>query len=155
MRRNKFHDCFEVLIIMILVRKILRPYGLVLTLLFSILFSITIFPVPSNAEWTKVFKNDAGNTFFIDFERILNKDGFIYFWSLIDRQSENHLGYLSTQVYRQTDCKMSSFKILKYSFHEKQMGNESGTSLETKNPNWAFPSPSSVEELLVKTICKY
>ena len=136
---------------MILVRKILRSRGLVLTLLLSVI----MFPVSSNAEWTKVIKNYAGNTFFIDFERILRKEGFIYFWSLRDRQNENHLGYLSTQVYRQTDCKMSRFKILKYSFHEKQMGNDSGTSLDTKNPNWEFPSPSSVEELLLKAICNY
>lgn len=136
---------------MILVKKTLRPFGLVLILLGSVI----ILPVTANAEWTKIIKNDAGNTFFVDFERILKKDGYLYFWSLINRQNENHLGYRSTQVYRQTDCKMSRFKILKYSFHEQQMGNENGTSIDTKKPNWEFPSPSSVEELLLKVICNY
>lgn len=106
----------------------LRSIALVLTLLLS----VTIFAVPSNAEWTKVIKNDAGNTFFVDFERILQTNQYLYFWTLIDRQNANHLGYLSTQVYRQTDCKMSRFKVLKYSFHEKPMGIENGTSISDK-----------------------
>jgi len=133
------------------VRKILRSIALVLTLLLS----VTIFTVPSNAEWTKVIRNEAGNTFFVDFERILQTNQYLYFRTLIDRQNANHLGYLSTQVYRQTDCKMSRFKVLKYSFHEKPMGVENGTSINTKKPNWEFPSPSSVKEVLLKAICNY
>ena len=135
----------------ILVRKILRSIAPVLTLLLS----VTIFPVPSNGEWTKVITNDAGNTFFVDFERILKKNEYLFFWTLKDRQNVNHLGYLSTQIYRQTDCKMSRFKVLKYSFHEKPMGIESGTSIDTKKPNWEFPSSSSAEEVILKAICNY
>jgi len=136
---------------MILVRTNLCPLRLALT----IVFSVTIIPVPSNAEWTKVVKSDNGNTVFIDFERIRKKNGYIFFWSLIDRQNANHLGYLSTQVYRQADCKMTRYKILKYTFHEKRMGNESGTSIDSIKPNWEFPSPSSEEELLLSVICGY
>ena len=136
---------------MILVRTNLCPLGLALT----IFFSVTIIPVPSNAEWTKVVKNDNGNTVFVDFERIRKKNGYIFFWSLIDRQNANHLGYLSTQVDRQADCKMTRYTILKYTFHEKRMGNESGTSIDSIKPNWEFPSPSSEEELLLSVIFSY
>lgn len=151
LRRCGFHKFFEVLIVIILVRKNLCPLGLALT----ILFSATIIPVPSNAEWTKVVKNDNGNTVFVDFERIRKKNGYIFFWSLIDRQNANHLGYLSTQVYRQADCKMTRYKILKYTFHEKRMGNESGTSIDSIKPNWEFPSPLSEEELPLNVICSH
>ena len=116
-----------------------------------LLFTVT-FSSPSYAKWVKVAMNARGETFYIDLERI-KKRGYIYVWSLLDRQKPNHVGYLSTLTYQQIDCKAFRFKILKYSFNEEEMGSGRGNSTETQKPKWELPSPLSYGELVLKRIC--
>ena len=54
-----------------------------LTLIFTLLVSTVMFSSPSYAEWTKVGELVSnGSTFYVDFERIKNVDGFVYWWDL-------------------------------------------------------------------------
>ena len=118
----------------------------------TIVFTMTL-PSPSCAEWAKVGENEVGETFYLDPERTRSEEGYIYVWSLLDRDKPNHLGYFSTQVYRQIDCTLSRFKILRYSFHEVGMGSGNGTPLVTKKPVWVYPPSNSSTELILKSIC--
>ena len=45
-----------------------------LTIIFSLLVSTIIFSSPSYAEWTKLYVNDIGNTYYLDFEKIRKVD---------------------------------------------------------------------------------
>ena len=50
------------------------------TLIFTVMFSST-----SWGEWTKVLEDGAGNTYYLDFERVRKDEEYIYVWSLLDR----------------------------------------------------------------------
>ena len=68
------------------------------TLVFTVMFSS-----PSYSEWTKVSVDDAGNTIYVDFERIRIHGGYAYWWVLQDYLKPNKYGILSDKSYRQVD----------------------------------------------------
>ena len=124
-----------------------------LTLIFTLLVSTVMFSSPSYAEWAKVTEGvKSGNTFYVDFERIRKHDGYVYFWSLTDRLKP-YLGTLSVKIYNQGDCKLFRFKKLSYVFHNQPMGRGTGDSSSPKNPEWIYPSPNSVDEGILKSVC--
>ena len=88
----------------------------------------------------------------MDFERIRKHGGYVYWWDLEDFLKPDK-GYLSTKSYRQGDCKLFRFKYLSFSFHEEPMGRRTGESYVPKNPEWEYPSPDSVIETTLKTVC--
>ena len=118
----------------------------------TIAFTMTL-PSPSCAEWAKVGENEVGETFYLDSERTRSEEGYIYVWSLLDRDKPNHVGYFSTQIFRQIDCKLSRFKVLRYSFHEANMGRGKGRTLTAKQPDWDYPPPNSSGALILKSVC--
>ena len=119
----------------------------------TIAFTMTL-PSPSCAEWAKVGANAIGETFSLDSERTGSEEGYIYVWSLLYRDEPNHVGYFSTQIFRQIDCKLSRFKVLRYSFHEARMGRGEGKTLIAKQPDWDYPPSNSSGELILKSICR-
>ena len=119
----------------------------------TIAFTMTL-PSPSCAEWEKVGANEIGETFYLDSERTGSEEGYIYVWSLLDRDKPNHVGYFSTQIFRQIDCKLSRFKVLRYSFHEARMGRGEGKTLIAKQPDWDYPPSNSSGELILKSVCR-
>ena len=54
-----------------------------LILILSLIFTVTL-SSPSYAEWTKVDEGVDGDTYYVDFKRIRQHDGFVYFWDLTD-----------------------------------------------------------------------
>ena len=125
-----------------------------ITLILSMVFTLNLASL-SYANWVKVGMNAVGETFYLNEESIRRQEGHVYVWSLVDRQKPNHVGYFSTQTYRQIDCEFFRFKILKYSFHEEAMGIGKGNSFETQNPNWLVPAPSSYDEFVLQTVCEH
>ncbi len=124
-----------------------------LTLIFTLLFSTVMFSSPSFAEWTKVTEDVNGNTFYVDFERIRKHGGYVYFWDLSNYLKPQKFGVLSTKWYKQGDCKLIRFKSLSYVFHKQPMGRDSGDSISPKNPEWKYPSPNSMNETILKSVC--
>ena len=121
------------------------------TLIFSVMFSSSSF-----AEWKKVSETVTGNTFYVDFERIKKHDGYVYWWELNDWLEPNETGDLSAKSYIQGDCKKFRYKWLNYSSYKGQMGGGevSGTS-NTPDKEWTYPSPASVGEITLKSVCQY
>ena len=58
-------------------------------------------------------------------------------------------------MYVQGDCKMFRFLPLSFSHHEEPMGQGAGDSNSPKNPEWKYPTPNSVGETALKSICTY
>ena len=110
------------------------------------LFSTIIFSSPSQAKWTKASEGVSGHTHYIDFERIRNHDGFVYFWMLSDYIKPIE-GNLSEKNYRQADCELLRFKILSGSFHKEPMGYGTGDVQEVEKKGWRYPPPMSVSEI--------
>ena len=124
-----------------------------LLLIFTLLFSALMFSSPSYAKWEKVTENVDGYSFYVDFRRIKNKGGFVYYWELLDRLEPNKYGDLSSKTYTQGDCKLFRVKYLSFSSHKEQMGGGTGQPNKPKNPEWTYPSPNSVGETILKIVC--
>ena len=124
-------------------------------LIFTLLFSTLMFSTPSYAEWTKVSKNVNGDTFYVDFERIRNVDGYVYFWRLSDFLKPDTDGELSYKIYTQGDCKLFRYKVLNVSAHKQAMGEGTGEVAEPikELEGWIYPPPNSAIEHTLKKVC--
>ncbi len=127
-----------------------------LTLIFTLLFTVLL-SAPSyaewKAEWKKVGKNMIGDTFYVDFERIRKHGGYVYWWDLSDYLKPTH-GDLSVKTYKQSDCKLFRYMRLSSSFHKEPMGRGTpSNNYSNKNPYWIYPSPNSVSEQILKSVC--
>ena len=116
------------------------------TIVFTLMFSSTSF-----AGWTKVGENKNG-THYVDFERIQNIDGFVYYWELGDYLKPNKDGALSSEVHKQGDCKLFRSKVLSFSSYKEPMGGGTGTPY-TPPDKWTYPSPVSSSEVILKLAC--
>lgn len=120
----------------------------IFTLLFTVIFSSTSF-----GGWTKVGKSRIGSTFYVDFERIRKQDGYVYWWDMVDMLKPNKFGDLSSKLYKQGDCKLFRFKILSFSFHKEPMGGGTSERASPRNPEWGYPSPNSINETILNSVC--
>jgi hypothetical protein len=122
-------------------------------LILILLFSTVMFSSSSYAGWTKADKNESGDTFYVDYERIRKHDGYVYWWVLLDKLKPLSTGMLSSKIYNQGDCKLFRFKHLSYVFHKEPMGGGTGDNFTPKNPEWDYPSPDSPMETILKQVC--
>ena len=99
---------------------------------------------------------DVDGTAYVDFERIKKHDGYVYYWQLGDYPKPNKYGVLSFKTYIQGDCKKFRLKWLSVSFHKGSMGGgEIGATSNTPDKEWTYPSPDSVREYVLKSVCQY
>ena len=126
----------------------MKTLSLILTLTFSVMF-----PSPSFADWKRVSTNVDGSTFYVDFERIRKHGGYVYWWDLVDYLKPKSYGTWSSQTYYEGDCGKFRVKILGDVYHKQAMGRDTGESVTRKNPKWEYPSPNSVDESILKSVC--
>lgn len=111
-----------------------------------------MFSAPSYAEWTKVSENVKGTSYYVDFGRIRKHDGYVFWWNLADYLKPLTGGYLSSKIYHQGDCKLLRHKVLSFSFHKEPMGGGTG-DIDNKPEDWTYPTPNSVNETILKSVC--
>ena len=126
-----------------------KPTLTFLTCLFIVLSA------PRYAEWTKVGEILDGDTFYVDFERIRKHGGYVYFWQISDYLKPTKYGDLSGKSYMQGDCKLLRFKALSNSHHKEPMGQGTGETNSPKNPEWEYPPPDSIGNIILIAVCKY
>ena len=119
------------------------------TLVFTVMFSSTSF-----AGWTKVAENVNG-TYYVDFERIRKHGDYINFRELVDLLKPDKDGDLSYKLYQRGDCKLFRYKYLSSSNYKRPMGGGHGEDYNEPDKNWRYPSPYSINEIVLKTICDY
>ena len=88
---------------------------------FLLMFSSTSF-----AGWTKVSESGNGRVFYVDFDRIREHSGYVYYWFLTDLLKPTKWGDLSINTYFQVDCVKFSAKVLSSVFHKQSMGKGAG-----------------------------
>ncbi len=96
-----------------------------------------------------------GGTHYVDFERIKKHDGYVYYWELSDYLKPTPYGILSDKIYNQVDCKKFRYKRLSFSFHKEPMGGGTGEIYNEPDKEWIYPSPDSVGEITLKSVCQY
>ena len=123
--------------------------------IFTLLFSTVVFTFSSYADWTKVGKNVIGSIQYVDFESIRKKDGYVYWWELYDYLRPKKSGIFSAKVFVQGDCKQFRYKNLSYSLHKEPMGGGVGEipTISKQHKVWRHPSPNSIGELTLKSVC--
>jgi hypothetical protein len=117
---------------------------------------LSLLSTPVFAEWTKVSEN-ADSTFYVDFDKIRKRGGYVYYWELGDYLKPNHktrIRELSAKIYFQGDCELFRLKVLSWSQHKEPMGEGTGVTESPKNPEWYYPV-SSKDNTILKRICKY
>lgn len=97
-------------------------------------------------------ENVDGDTYYLDFERIRKNDGSVYFWVLSDYLKPTKHGDLSSKVYYEGDCKLFRMMRLSSSYHKQPMGGGTG-DVNTLKQDWSYPSPNSVIEIILKSVC--
>lgn len=90
----------------------------------------------------------------MDFDRIRKHNGFVYFWSLNDYLKPNTEGSFSGVVYKEVDCKVFRFRYLSDKYFKGQMGRgEYNGGSDKADKDWRYPSPNSVSETVLKSVC--
>ena len=121
--------------------------------IFTLLFSTVMFSSPSYSEWTKVSESVSGNTFYIDFERILKHGGFVYYWYLRDGLKPDEYGDFSAKIYVQGDCNLFRVKFLSFSYYKEPMGGGTVYTSNQKIEEWKYPPLNSSNETILKRVC--
>ncbi len=130
-----------------------------IVLIFTLLVSAGILP-SAYAEWTKVSKNRKA-TYYIDFNKVREVDGYLFYWILGDYPKRTKNGDLSGMAYQQTDCKLFRYKVIHVKFYKEPMGNLGDRdSIKHHVPNgdeaeWEYPDPRSSVEHTLRTVCDF
>lgn len=122
-------------------------------LIFTILWSPIAFTSSSFAEWTEIGRSLGGEITYIDFNRIRKHDGLVYFWVLEDLLKPDREGDLSYRNYVQGDCKVFRLRYLSGNYHKAPMGTGPSRTFNPQNPQWVYPTPNSVGEAVLRTVC--
>ena len=125
-----------------------------LILIFILSFSTFVYSSTSYAAWVEVAKSTTGDTFYIDFERIRQHSGNIFYWVLSDYLKPTQLGTVSAVTYYQGDCKLFRYKRLSSHFYEVPMASGQPESINN-NPadNWSYANPNSASEIFLNMLC--
>ena len=94
----------------------------------------------ANAEWERLSKTDAGDTYYVDFENIRIEGKIIKHWTFIE-YSEPLEGYLSNKTYQKLNCDDYSFMPLRFIYHIDKKGLSRGETQESVIDYW-IPIPS-------------
>ena len=119
----------------------------------SLIFLLLLVPIYGfSLSWKKVAENDVGN-YYIDFDSIENKNGFIYYTDLVDFIEPFNGDYSAISRYA-VDCKNESQKWLSLTTFNKSMGK--GDINNESNPNEIiFPQSNTIYFFIIKNVCNY
>ena len=123
-----------------------------LVLLFSLLISFNSF-----GEWRLVTIGDnVGNKFYIDFDSVNKKNGYVYYWNLIDLVKPDDWGDLSAKILYEVDCNLPyKERGISYNYYKAPMGQGSPSATDNIINDWRYATPGSVREQTIESVCEY
>ncbi len=122
--------------------------------LFSI--AILIFSIsthPSFAKWVFISDGYLGSVY-LDFETLEKKEKNVSIWQLQNFYRKDLNGVHSRRLLIEVDCNKDIRRVVYLSAHSELMG---GGDVKFINPTvgkWEQPSPKSLGEKLLKSVCK-
>ena len=118
--------------------------------MFSILLSFACW-----GKWVAILVNSDGNTVYVEDESIKKIGKYVYYWEMENLLMPNEWGDKSFVVYKEVDCKMFRFKVLKFLSYTQSMGE--GIVVTNMNPpdEWHYPTPNSSVEHMSNIVCIY
>ena len=128
-------------------------------IILTLILVILVTPAVCFGEWIEEGSTVTGNTFHIDYERIREHDGHVYFWMLMDNLKPDSEGFMSGTMYYQVNCDLFRFKRLSMNHYKQPMGKGDIRSTENEpwvsEKKWNYPSPDSTNEALLEEACDY
>ena len=120
------------------------------------LISPMIIPSVAYSKWTEVAKSVAGDTFYVDLERIRKHDGKVYYWTLGDYLKPETNGVISAKIYAEAECDRFRYRWLSGTFFRGPMATgEVSSSNNTPDKEWNYPPPNSDSETVLKAVCNH
>jgi len=113
--------------------------------LLLLLFTLFIYS-NTYADWTKVLPGNNASLY-IDFDTLIEKDGYIYWWYL------DSWGKGSEKTYAQGDCNLKGFRVVKRIRYSFPMGEGDGVERNI-NGAWEYYQPNTGFEVLLNFICQ-
>ena len=118
----------------------------------TVFLSFFLFPSTSLSEWKYVSSNVSGDEFYVDYDRIRENNGYVYYWSRNEFQKPLIEKYYSNILYSMVDCEVLREKHLSSNFYEGPMGKGESLTIE-EDGEWTYPPPGSVLETILKSVC--
>lgn len=121
-------------------------------ILVALLFATPLISFAQN--WVKVSSSDLDNIYIdtISLKKIGNNRRV---WVLSDYKKRDKGGDSSNKVLSEFDCAEDRVKNLDYTMFKGNMGNGTVTDhISSPNSAWQYVSPGSVDDFLLKFVCK-
>jgi len=108
-------------------------------------------------DWTYGAESeDVDGTWYLDLGSIEERDGYVYYWWLIDLVEPLGVGRaMSVKSYRQADCNEFRLKVLKTTAYSEPMGKGTLVSRGEIKDDWIYPAPGSSGEMELKAVCDH
>ena len=130
------------------------------TILFSmlLLFSINGF----SFNW-KMVAEESGSTFYVDVDNIKKRNGFVYYWNLVDYIEPTKIGAYSDISKYRADCVDEKQTWLSNTFYSQPLAE--GKIITEGIPVWnhygstlneiRYLTPGSIEHNLLQKVCDF
>ena len=121
-----------------------------------ILLSINfLFIHNTHAEW-KMWGTDGRDiVYYLNYNTIEIKDGYVFYWFLMNFLDPNSNGPKSTSIYLKADCNKFEVKPIKAIFFLEEIGkNKKNEFYYSSNEAWRSYNPNSTPGIMLKSICK-
>ena len=128
----------------------MKVFVLILFILANLLFTQSL-----KAEWS-IWGTDGKNIeYYINYESIEMKNGYVFYWFLMNFINPNPNGPKSTSMYLKADCKNNEVQPKHTIFFKDQMGkNKLNEFYYSSNESWRTYSPSSTPQIMLNSVCK-
>jgi hypothetical protein len=92
-------------------------------------------------------------TYFVDKDTINKKDGFTYFWELIDFGTTWSDGAMSSTSFFEGDCSLNRKRSLSTNVYDKPMGKGKNILRDNKSREWQYAPPKSNNSVVMEYVC--
>ncbi len=122
----------------------------------QLLFIILIFLFISNAyaEW-EIWGTDGDDiAYYINYDSIEIKDGYVFYWFLMNFLEPNKNGPKSTSMYLKADCNKLEVQPIKALFFHEAMGkNKKNEFYYSSKESWRSYNMNSTPGIMLSSVC--
>ena len=119
----------------------------------TVFLSFFLFPSTSLGEWKYLTSTSDNNDYYVDYDRIREKNGYVYFWSKNEYKNKFMDKYRSSRVYIMGDCELFTVKFLDLTLYTGHMFMGDSKSITMKD-EWTYVNPNSNIEKVLKSVCE-
>lgn len=119
----------------------------------TVFLSFFLFPSTSLGEWKYLTSTSDNNDFYVDYDRIREKNGYVYFWSKNEYKNKFMDKYRSSQGYTMGDCELFRVKFLDLTLYTGHMFMGDSERITMKD-EWNYVTPNSNIEKVLKSVCE-